>query len=69
MFAFDKPVVEVILDPSEETADLDTGEQLLPRKPQMSKFELFIAGRHMPRRPNGRNPMQAAKKEGQKAGN
>ncbi|MBK8877396.1 MAG: M1 family metallopeptidase [Haliscomenobacter sp.] len=69
VFAFDKPVVDVILDPNEETADVDTENNFFPRQPQMSKFELFKQQGGMRRGgPMGENPMQAAKKEGQKSG-
>ena len=64
VFVFEKAVSEVILDPNEETADVDTANNTFPRKNQMSRFELFKMEGGM-RRGGGpsENPMQQARKE------
>jgi aminopeptidase N len=67
VFVFEKAVSEVILDPNEETADVDTANNTFPRKNQLSRFELFKMEGGM-RRGGGpsENPMQQARKEGGK---
>jgi hypothetical protein len=64
VFVFDKALAEVILDPNEETADVDAGNNTFPRKTQLSRFELFKMEGGM-RRGGGpsENPMQQARKE------
>jgi hypothetical protein len=67
VFVFEKAVSEVVLDPNEETADVDTANNTFPRKNQLSRFELFKMEGGM-RRGGGpsENPMQQARKEGGK---
>lgn len=62
VFAFEKAVKQVILDPQLETADVNTENNYFPRKAVPSRFELFKTqgfGRNGPQ--NGSNPMQQAK--------
>jgi hypothetical protein len=52
----DQPIVSITLDPHLETADVDTGNNHWPPKPQPTRFELFKSQ-------NQRlNPMQKARK-------
>jgi hypothetical protein len=43
VFATEKPVVAFVLDPNEETADIDTSDNVFPReeKAKVSKFDEF----------------------------
>lgn len=58
VFAKDKEVVSVHLDPKRETADIDESNNSWPRKNQATRFELFKE-QHMP----SSNPMQESKKQ------
>jgi aminopeptidase N len=67
VFVTEKPVAQFILDPHEETADVDTSNNTFPRGVTPSRFELFKqqgGGRFggMPME----NPMQQARKAEQK---
>ena len=61
IFVMDKEVVQVILDPYLETADVDMSNNFYPPKPQMNRFELF---RNRMAPPQEENPMQRAKRSG-----
>ncbi|WP_044203918.1 M1 family metallopeptidase [Flammeovirga sp. OC4] len=65
VFVCDKPVVQFVLDPNRETADIDTENNYFPRQNQMSRFQLYKSGANQPRSyDSGRlNPMQKAKKK------
>ncbi len=41
VFAFDREVTNIVLDPNEETADTDTEDNVFPRKTQASQFDQF----------------------------
>lgn len=41
VFAFDKEVVNIEVDPDKETADVDTDDNVFPKKEQPSKFDEF----------------------------
>ncbi len=58
VFATEKPVVSVTLDPFRETADVDTSNNSYPKKEEVSRFELFQQERQS--EPNG---MQKANKK------
>jgi len=58
VFAKDKEVVSVQLDPNRETADIDESNNSWPRKSQSTRFELFKE-QHMP----ATNPMQQSKNQ------
>lgn len=47
VFVSDKPVVAIVLDPNEETADIDTTDNVFPReeKAEGSKFDEFKQGK------------------------
>lgn len=67
VFVTEKPVAQFILDPNEETADVDTSNNTFPRGVTPSRFELFkqqgggrFGGMSM------ENPMQQARKAEQK---
>jgi hypothetical protein len=64
VFALNKPVVSVELDPQEETADTDRENNFFPRKAVPSRFELFKqSGGGRWSGGGGMNPMQKAKAE------
>ncbi|HEX8506255.1 MAG TPA: M1 family metallopeptidase [Hymenobacter sp.] len=54
-----KPVVSFVLDPFQQTADTDLGNNAFPRQPAASRFELFQ--QQPPAQPN---PMQQSSKAG-----
>ncbi|WP_449436613.1 hypothetical protein [Pedobacter steynii] len=56
VFAKDKEVISVQLDPNRETADIDESNNSWPRKSQPTRFELFKE-QQMP----ATNPMQQSK--------
>ena len=58
VFATEKPIVSVTLDPFRETADVDTSNNSYPKKEEVSRFELFQQERQ--NEPNG---MQKASKK------
>jgi len=63
VFAKDKTVVSVQLDPYRETADIDEANNSWPRKTQPSRFELFKQ-QQLPRgSSNGTNPMQQSRQK------
>ncbi len=55
VFVFDQEVVAVTLDPFQETADCDTGNNRWPPEIEESRFELY---KRSYRRSGGSNPMQ-----------
>ncbi|GAA0541335.1 M1 family metallopeptidase [Chitinophaga japonensis] len=61
VFAKDKEVVAIKLDPQRETADIDEENNSWPRVSVPSKFELFQQQRGPRGASRGRNPMQAAR--------
>jgi len=64
VFALNKPVISVELDPQEETADTDRENNYFPRKAVPSRFELFKqSGGGRWSGGGGMNPMQKAKAE------
>ncbi|MBB2151754.1 M1 family metallopeptidase [Pedobacter gandavensis] len=63
VFAKDKEVIAVQLDPYRETADIDESNNSWPRKAQASRFELFKQ-QQVPRGSStGSNPMQQARQK------
>jgi Peptidase family M1 domain len=60
VFAKDKPVVAVKLDPLRETADIDESNNSWPREATPSKFELFKAAGAVRGASTGDNPMKKA---------
>ncbi|SFE14454.1 hypothetical protein SAMN05518672_104646 [Chitinophaga sp. CF118] len=62
VFAKDKEVVAVRLDPQRETADIDEGNNSWPRVAAPTRFELFRQQQTMRGASVGGNPMQKAKK-------
>lgn len=63
VFAKDKMVANVQLDPYRETADIDEGNNSWPRKTQPSRFELFKQ-QQAPRGSSvGPNPMQQSRQQ------
>ncbi len=65
VFAKDKQVVSIKLDPYRETADIDENSNNWPRQNLPSKFELFKQQPQIPRGSTpGPNPMQQAKPTG-----
>jgi hypothetical protein len=66
VFFFEKEVAGVYLDPFKEIADTDVSNNGFPRKPILSKFQVF-KDRQLRWGADGRqNPMQKAKKEKEK---
>jgi hypothetical protein len=66
VFFFEKEVAGVYLDPFKEIADIDVSNNGFPRKPILSKFQVF-KDRQLRWGADGRqNPMQKAKKEKEK---
>lgn len=63
VFAKDKEVVSVQLDPYRETADIDENNNSWPRKSQPSRFELFKQKEAPRGSSTGQNPMQEARKK------
>jgi len=63
VFAFDKAVKSIILDPNLETTDIDTDNNYYPRIVSPSKFELFKQKGAVRGQSNGENPMQQQKRE------
>jgi hypothetical protein len=62
VFAKDKMVASVILDPYRETADIDESNNSWPRQTQPSRFELFKQQQAPRGSSTGANPMRDAKK-------
>ncbi|HMO40902.1 MAG TPA: M1 family metallopeptidase [Saprospiraceae bacterium] len=63
-FAFDKPLKQVVLDPYQETADIDTDNNYFPRQAQPNRFELFKSRFGGARGQSfGENPMQQQQRE------
>lgn len=63
VFAKDKEVVSVQLDPYRETADIDENNNSWPRKAQPSRFELFKQQQAPRGSSTGGNPMQQARQK------
>ncbi len=63
VFAKDKEVVSVLLDPNRETADIDESNNAWPRQAQSSRFELFKQQQAPRGVSTGINPMQEARKK------
>lgn len=64
VFAFMKPVSQVVLDPLLETADVDTENNYFPRQAVPSRFELFKSRFGGARgQSQGENPMQQQRRE------
>ncbi|MEH0156045.1 M1 family metallopeptidase [Limibacter armeniacum] len=63
VFITEKPVKQFVLDPHRETADVDTENNYFPRKPQMSRFEIYKRDSAARGAGRGSNPMQKAKKK------
>ncbi|MDX2070462.1 MAG: M1 family metallopeptidase [Haliscomenobacter sp.] len=63
VFAFAKPVKQVILDPQEETADVNTENNYYPRRPIPSRFEVFKQEGFARGASMGSNPMQQAQQQ------
>ncbi|HKG08881.1 MAG TPA: M1 family metallopeptidase [Pedobacter sp.] len=63
VFAKDKEVVSVQLDPFRETADIDESNNSWPRKAQSSRFELFKQKEVIRGSSSGINPMQESRKK------
>ncbi|NIG57213.1 M1 family metallopeptidase [Chitinophaga sp. Cy-1792] len=61
VFAKDKQVVSVKLDPQRETADIDESNNTWPRQMAPSQFELFKAANTVRGASTGDNPMKKAK--------
>lgn len=62
VFAKDKEVVSVKLDPLRETADIDETNNSWPRAAAPSRFELFRQSQGIRGASTGGNPMQKARK-------
>lgn len=58
VFAMNKKIKSVNIDPLLETADIDTENNSFPRKPKPSRFEVFKQ-----KQPGNENPMQRKKRE------
>ena len=63
VFAFAKPVKQVILDPQEETADVNVENNYYPRRPIPSRFEVFKQEGFTRGASMGSNPMQQAQQQ------
>ncbi|WGQ12109.1 M1 family metallopeptidase [Pedobacter gandavensis] len=63
VFAKDKEVISVQLDPYRETADIDENNNSWPRKAQPSRFELFKQQQAPRGSSTGGNPMQQARQK------
>ncbi|MBC8987777.1 M1 family metallopeptidase [Pedobacter sp. N36a] len=63
VFAKDKDVISVQLDPYRETADIDENNNSWPRKAQPSRFELFKQQQAPRGSSTGGNPMQQAQQK------
>ena len=62
VFAKDKEVISVLLDPFRETADINESNNAWPRQYQPSRFELFKQQQAPRGSSAGSNPMQEARK-------
>ena len=56
VFMVDQPIVNIVLDPHVETADVDVSNNYWPPRPVPSRFQLFKE------RNQRENPMQRAKR-------
>lgn len=64
VFAFEKPLKSVVLDPFEETADINTENNYYPRQVQPNRFELFKSRAGGARgASSGDNPMKRARQQ------
>ncbi len=57
LLVLEKPVREFVLDPNRETADANTDNNIFPRRPTRSRFEMFRFNR------SSNNPMQQQRRE------
>jgi hypothetical protein len=62
VFAFEKSVKGITLDPNLETADIETDNNFYPRRVSPNRFELFKSNRSVRGQSQGENPMQQQKK-------
>ena len=61
----DKEVVQILIDPDEETADTDVSNNYWPRQNEPSRFEMFKRRGGAARgQSSGSNPMQRANQTG-----
>jgi hypothetical protein len=58
VFGKSKEVVEIVLDPYRETADIDESNNYWPRKMAPSRFELFKQATPPRGTSRGQNPMR-----------
>jgi hypothetical protein len=63
VFAFDKPVRQVSLDPNNQTADTEMDNNFYPRKFVPNRFEIFKQNNGVRGQSQGETPMQVYKKE------
>nr|WP_290928406.1 M1 family aminopeptidase [Haliscomenobacter sp.] len=63
VFAFAKPVKQVILEPQEETADVNVENNYYPRRPIPSRFEVFKQEGFTRGASMGSKPMQQAQQQ------
>lgn len=63
VFAFDKSLKQVVLDPNLETSDVDTENNYYPRQVEPSRFELFKSRAGGRGKSQGENPMQQQRRE------
>ncbi len=61
VFAKDKPVAQVVLDPYRETADVNEANNYFPKRAVPSRFEIFKEKQNA-RGTSGANPMQQQRK-------
>ena len=60
VFAKDKPVASIKLDPLRETADIDESNNMWPKEAAPSRFELFKGTGGVRGASSGDNPMKKA---------
>lgn len=63
VFAKDKEVAAIRLDPNRETADIDEANNAWPRRTNPSRFELYRQQQNIRGASSGSNPMQEANKK------
>lgn len=63
VFVKEKEVVQVVVDPLRETADIDESNNYWPRQYQPSRFELYKQSNTVRGASSGTNPMKEAKKK------
>ena len=62
VFATERPLTRILLDPYLELADVDMSNNSWPPRPEPSRFELYKEKQ----RPEGENPMQRARRDGER---